>query len=47
MKLNTDLNVHNWLTANKLALLNKEKTEYMIIGSIDKDWMYFLTMILM
>lgn len=32
-KINIDLdNVHNWLTANKLTL-NREKTEYMIVGS--------------
>jgi hypothetical protein len=30
-KLNVDL-VHQWLLANRLTL-NKEKTEYMIIGS--------------
>ena len=32
-KLNTDLeNVHQWLMTNKLTL-NKDKTEYMVIGS--------------
>jgi hypothetical protein len=32
-RLNTDLeNVHQWLTSNKLTL-NKNKTEYMIVGS--------------
>jgi hypothetical protein len=32
-RLNADLeNVHQWLLANKLTL-NKQKTEYMIIGS--------------
>jgi hypothetical protein len=35
-KLNNDLNnVQTWLTCNKLTL-NKEKTEYMIIGSRQK-----------
>ena len=35
-KLNTDLEyAHQWLTANKLAL-NKDKTEYMVIGSRQK-----------
>ena len=32
-RINVDLeNVHQWLLANKLTL-NKDKTEYMIIGS--------------
>ena len=32
-KLNTNLeNVHQWLMANKLTL-NKDKTEYVVIGS--------------
>jgi hypothetical protein len=32
-RLNTDLeNIHKWLIANKLTL-NKQKTEYMIVGS--------------
>ena len=35
-KLNADLdNVHNWLMANILTL-NKEKAEYMIVGSRQK-----------
>ena len=35
-KLDVDLdNVHNWLMANKLTL-NKEKAEYMIVGSRQK-----------
>ena len=33
LNLNQDLeNIHQWLLANKLTL-NKEKTEYMIVGS--------------
>ena len=35
-RINVDLeNVHQWLLANKLTL-NKDKTEYMIIGSIQR-----------
>jgi hypothetical protein len=35
-RINVDLeNVHQWLLANKLTL-NKDKTEYVIIGSIQR-----------